>query len=98
MESNHATTEPQIIFQISNTGSEIPETELDKIFDKFYRISSGDRWNQGGTGLGLALVKKLVEYLGGNIWATSALGKTTFTIAMPIGTIPTDAVTEQPQL
>ncbi|HEY9626845.1 MAG TPA: CHASE2 domain-containing protein [Coleofasciculaceae cyanobacterium] len=98
VESTHATPEPQIVFRISNTGSEIPETELDKIFDKFYRISSGDRWNQGGTGLGLALVKKLVEYLGGSIRATSTLGKTTFTIAIPVGTMPTDSVTEQSQL
>ncbi|MBW4657877.1 MAG: CHASE2 domain-containing protein [Drouetiella hepatica Uher 2000/2452] len=85
-----------IMFQISNSGSEIPGAELDRIFDKFYRISSGDRWNQGGTGLGLALVKKLVEYLGGTIAATSQLGQTIFTIKVPIDPAPTDPAPADP--
>ena len=87
---------PYISFQISNSGAEIPGGELDKIFDKFYRVSSGDRWNQGGTGLGLALVKKMVEYLGGTIEATSQAGQTIFTLKIPIGNMPTDYTPADP--
>ncbi|NJR40414.1 MAG: hypothetical protein HC781_18275 [Leptolyngbyaceae cyanobacterium CSU_1_4] len=45
-------------FVVSNSGVEIPAAELNKVFDKFYRVGSSDRWQQGGTGLGLALAKK----------------------------------------
>jgi signal transduction histidine kinase/CHASE2 domain-containing sensor protein len=78
-----SSTPPFINFTVSNSGSEIPPHELNKIFDKFYRIPSSDRWQQGGTGLGLALVKKLVEQLGGTIQLTSQLGLTTFTVQIP---------------
>jgi PAS domain S-box-containing protein len=54
---------------IRNTGTSIPSEECDRMFDKFYRIPNNDPWKHGGTGLGLALVKKRVERLGGEIWA-----------------------------
>jgi len=59
--------QPCWLFQIivTNTGVEIPEAERDRIFEKFYRIPKSDPWRHGGTGLGLALIKKLVEQLGG---------------------------------
>lgn len=65
---------------VSNSGIEIPESELGHIFEKFYRIPSADPWKQGGTGLGLALVKKLVTHLGGSISVSSGNGQTTFTL------------------
>jgi signal transduction histidine kinase/pSer/pThr/pTyr-binding forkhead associated (FHA) protein len=70
-------------FMIANQ-AEIPEHELPRIFDKFYRVPNSDPWKQGGTGLGLALVKRLVEQLQGNIKAHSAQGMTTFTVELPI--------------
>lgn len=72
-----------LIIQVQNSGSEIPEAELPRIFDKFYRVASGDRWQQGGTGLGLALIKKLTELLGGDIHVTSRNSLTTFTVQLP---------------
>ncbi|MBS0017760.1 MAG: CBS domain-containing protein [Arthrospira sp. SH-MAG29] len=69
--------------QISNQ-AEIPEQELPRIFDKFYRVQNADPWKQGGTGLGLALVEKLIEQLHGKIEVTSQNGWTTFTIDFPI--------------
>lgn len=63
--------------------SEIPESELPRIFDKFYRVPNADPWKQGGTGLGLALVKKLVEQLKGQITVTSETGITKFMIELP---------------
>jgi PAS domain S-box-containing protein len=56
---------------LRNTGTHIPPDECDRMFDKFYRIPNNDPWKHGGTGLGLALVKKRVERLGGEIWAES---------------------------
>lgn len=65
---------------VSNSGVEIPDHELPRIFDKFYRIPSGDPWKQGGTGLGLALVQRLVNHLHGSIQVSSKAGQTCFTI------------------
>ncbi|MGB3402501.1 MAG: CBS domain-containing protein [Microcoleaceae cyanobacterium] len=73
----------QILLQVSNS-TEISPEELPKIFDKFYRVPNADPWQQGGTGLGLALVQKLVEQLNGTIAVTSKNGQTTFTIKLPI--------------
>ncbi len=71
-------------FQVSNSGVEISEAEQGRIFDKFYRIPNSDPWRHGGTGLGLALAKKLVEYLGGAIAVSSGDRRTTFTITLPL--------------
>lgn len=71
---------------ITNTGIEIPQSEKERIFDKFYRIPSNDPWKQGGTGLGLALVKKLIDHLGGTIELATNNGevKTTFLLSFPV--------------
>jgi signal transduction histidine kinase/DNA-binding response OmpR family regulator len=76
-------TSDAIQIHILNTGVEIPEPERDRVFDRFYRIPSNDPWKYGGTGLGLALVKKLVEYLGGSIWVESASQQTCFVVELP---------------
>jgi GAF domain-containing protein len=68
---------------IHNTGIEIPSDEQQRVFDKFYRIPNRDPWQYGGTGIGLALVKNLIELLGGNIYLTSQPGKTSFTLDLP---------------
>ncbi|AFY84938.1 hybrid sensor histidine kinase/response regulator [Oscillatoria acuminata] len=73
--------------KVSNFGLEIPATELTHVFDKFYRVPSSDPWKHGGTGLGLALVRKQTEYIGGQIKVTSALGETCFTVELPLSPI-----------
>jgi signal transduction histidine kinase len=73
-----------IVFSVVNTGTEIPLAERDRIFDKFYRIPSNDPWKHGGTGLGLALVKGLVERLQGSIELVSGAGKTAFIVRLPL--------------
>jgi signal transduction histidine kinase len=70
------------IFEILNQAS-IPPSELPHIFEKFYRVPHADPWKQGGTGLGLALVQKLVEQLNGSIHADSQDGWTRFTVEIP---------------
>ncbi|MBD2120845.1 ATP-binding protein [Trichocoleus sp. FACHB-262] len=63
--------------------AEISAEQLPRIFDKFYRIPHADRWKQGGTGLGLSLVKRLVEQLQGTVEVESRGGWTTFTVQLP---------------
>jgi PAS domain S-box-containing protein len=75
-------TEAATIFTISNP-AEIPLDQLPRIFEKFYRVPKGDRWQQGGTGLGLALVQKLVKQLEGTIEVESSKGWTTLTVVLP---------------
>jgi signal transduction histidine kinase/pSer/pThr/pTyr-binding forkhead associated (FHA) protein len=73
---------PSIQFAVTNQ-AEISDAELPRIFDKFYRIPNADPWKQGGTGLGLALVQKLVEQLQGQISVQSQAGRTTFIVELP---------------
>ncbi|MEH2237941.1 hybrid sensor histidine kinase/response regulator [Nostoc sp.] len=75
---------PYFQITISNSGVMIPKQEQSRIFEPFYRIPQSDRWQHGGTGLGLALVKKLVEYLQGTIEVTSTQGWTTFIVQLPL--------------
>lgn len=70
----------ELQLNVTNTGVEITERELARIFDRFYRITDGDRWKQGGTGLGLALVKKLVEHLGGAIQVSNGGDQVCFVV------------------
>ena len=77
-------SEPSVVIRVCNSGVEILSSEHDRIFDKFYRIPNSDPWRHGGTGLGLALVKKLVERLKGTIRVESIHGKTTFAVRLPI--------------
>jgi len=69
--------------QVSNSGVEILPDELTKIFEPFYRIPSPYSWKQGGTGLGLRMVKTLVHRLQGEIEVMSDRDGTMFTIFIP---------------
>ncbi|MBI4785233.1 MAG: HAMP domain-containing histidine kinase [Oscillatoriophycideae cyanobacterium NC_groundwater_1537_Pr4_S-0.65um_50_18] len=69
--------------QVINSGVEIAESELTRIFDKFYRVPTDDPWQHQGTGLGLALAKALALYLDGTIWAKHQSGQTCFTVELP---------------
>ncbi|HEY9858692.1 MAG TPA: ATP-binding protein, partial [Candidatus Obscuribacterales bacterium] len=69
---------------VSNSGVEISLDEQTRIFEKFYRIPNADPWKQAGTGLGLALVRKLVAHLGGSIQVQSANNLTNFIVELPL--------------
>ncbi|GFI05539.1 alkaline phosphatase synthesis sensor protein PhoR [Muribaculaceae bacterium] len=70
---------------VTDTGIGIRKDDLRKIFDKFFRVSTGDRHDVKGFGLGLAYVKKMVEEFGGEITAESEFGRgTTFTLTLPL--------------
>ena len=77
----------QEVMQISvlNFGVEIPDSERQKVFDRFYRIPNSDPWKHGGTGLGLALVKQILSRIGGTIVvAHSDRRQTCFMVEVPI--------------
>ena len=84
----------QVCLSITNSGIEIPPQELAHIFDKFYRIPNNDPWKHGGTGLGLALVKRLVETLGGGIDAVSSRNQTSFILKLPLAIAVLPAITQ----
>jgi hypothetical protein len=77
------TDSPVIVITVCNTGIEIPAAELLHVFEPFYRVPQSDRWKQGGTGLGLTLVKKLVACLSGSIRVESSPQQTCFVIELP---------------
>ncbi len=72
---------------VADTGIGIPKTEYSKIFDRFYQIESSLNRHHEGIGLGLSIVKGIVESSGGKVWVDSAEGKgSTFTVALPMYT------------
>lgn len=72
---------------VSNTGDGIPAAELDRIFDRFYRVQSGRSPVPQGSGLGLAICKGIVEAHGGQILAQSVPGQqTTILFRLPLPT------------
>ena len=67
-------TEDSTAFIVEDTGMGIPEEELPYIFDRFYRVEKSRSRQYGGSGLGLSIVKKLVDLHGGRIIITSTVG------------------------
>lgn len=84
--SNYLPDPPPATVQIRvcNSGIELAPEALSRVFDQFYRIPNSDIRNQGGTGLGLALVRRLANYLRGTIWAESGAGQTCFILELPL--------------
>jgi PAS domain S-box-containing protein len=81
---------------VADTGIGVPPEEMPRLFERFHRIENARSRSNEGSGIGLALVKELVEMHGGTITADSTVGAgTTFVIRLPFGTahLPPDAVT-----
>ncbi|PZV17173.1 MAG: hypothetical protein DCF22_04150 [Leptolyngbya sp.] len=84
LREGHTRSPKTVFISVINSGVEIRPNQLEQIFDKFYRIPTNDPHRHGGTGLGLALVKKLVLNLSGTIYAESSNGQTCFTVELPV--------------
>lgn len=74
---------PELWLQVENQAAIAPD-ELPHIFEKFYRVPNGDPWSRGGTGLGLALVQKLVKQLDARLEVKSEDGWTSFAIYLSV--------------
>ncbi len=77
-----------VVFYVSDTGEGIFPEEREAIFDEFYRISEVVLNRPKGSGLGLSISKKIVEYHGGRIWVESELGRgSTFYFTIPLASV-----------
>ncbi len=69
---------------VSDTGIGIPEDKLDHVFEEFAQADEATTKNYGGTGLGLALVKRFCEMMGGWVWVESTMGEgSSFILELP---------------
>jgi two-component system sensor histidine kinase SaeS len=74
----------EIQVEVTDTGEGIPQEELPRIFDRFYRPEQSRSRDSGGTGLGLSIAKSIIEAHGGRLWVESAVGQgSTFGFALP---------------
>jgi len=74
----------EVCIAVADDGPGIPAEDQERIFERFYRVSSSPSAGTLGTGLGLAIARGLVELHGGRIWVESTLGRgSTFRISLP---------------
>jgi two-component system sensor histidine kinase SenX3 len=87
--STHAiphTGDPEAVdIVVSDHGMGIPAADLERIFERFYRVDHGRGRDTGGTGLGLAIVRHVANNHGGRVWVTSREGEgSSFTLRLPL--------------
>ncbi|MBO1304964.1 cell wall metabolism sensor histidine kinase WalK [Enterococcus sp. 669A] len=77
-------THNNIVLSITDEGLGIPKKDLEKVFERFYRVDKARARKQGGTGLGLAISKEVIKAHKGSIWVESVEGKgSTFSFSLP---------------
>jgi signal transduction histidine kinase len=69
--------------RLANTGPGIPPDELPRVWERFYRVEKSRDRAHGGAGVGLAIVRQLVEEAGGRVGVASDAGWTTFWFSLP---------------
>ncbi|MGB8361417.1 MAG: ATP-binding protein, partial [Acidimicrobiia bacterium] len=80
-----ATQGDEAVISVSDTGEGIPTRDIERVFERFYRVDSARSRATGGTGLGLSIVKHVAESHGGSVSLESELGAgSTFTIRLPL--------------
>jgi len=72
-----------ILVSITTTGEGIPAADLPHVFERFYRVEKSRDRARGGAGIGLSIVKQLVESHGGRVGAESTTGVTRFWFSLP---------------
>ena len=77
-------TAETVNFEVEDTGVGIPDADVNRVFERFYRVDKARDRAQGSTGLGLSIVKHLLQAMRGQIRVNSKLGKgTTFRVTLP---------------
>lgn len=77
--------QPELLVSVADTGVGIPHTELKRIFDPFYQLGNPTVEGSSGMGMGLAVVKTLVELHNGRVWVESTPGEgSIFNVALPL--------------
>ena len=88
----------EIMITVSDTGMGIPADKISSIFERFYQVEGDLTRKHGGTGIGLALVKEIVDRHGGRIEVESEVGKgTSFSITLPENPLFENKTIEQPE-
>ena len=72
-----------VVVSVTNSGEGIPAVDLPHVFERFYRVEKSRDRSRGGAGIGLALVKQLVEATGGRVGVESGHGVTRFWFSLP---------------
>jgi two-component system phosphate regulon sensor histidine kinase PhoR len=77
--------ETEVVVSVEDQGVGIPRADLDRVFERFYKVDKARVRGKGGTGLGLAIARHIVEGHGGRIWVESEEGRgATFSFAIPL--------------
>ena len=100
IELNAAVNHDEIVLTVGDRGPGIPEGDLSRVFERFYRVERSRARNPGGTGLGLAIVKHLVGLHGGTVGAVNRTGGGSMFIIrlprIPVTEIDTDDTAQAP--
>ncbi|BBN93394.1 histidine kinase [Deinococcus grandis] len=79
----------EVRLSVQDDGPGIPADQLERLFDRFYRLEDSRSRDQGGAGLGLSIARGIVDAHGGRIWLDSEVGRgTTAHVQLPIGNVP----------
>ncbi len=79
------------VLRVKDTGIGIPEENIPRLFERFYRVDKSRSRALGGTGLGLAIVKHIINLVGGHIAVSSVVGKgSAFTVSLPLAKTSSD--------
>ncbi|HEX9762720.1 MAG TPA: ATP-binding protein, partial [Acidimicrobiia bacterium] len=80
------TSSGRAVLTVADTGEGIPNRDLERVFERFYRVDSARSRGTGGTGLGLAIVRHVAESHGGEVSVQSELGRgSSFEVSLPLG-------------